>query len=683
MKDSTCLILLLWSFLSDFFVTTAFLQPYSTTASSSRQRQAVFGRIHLYSSSSGTHAPENKSDNVSVENQVTKWKAEASRIRLEAMKMDVTLTLNKIETIERKLGNSAWTQKHPEEQEGLEKKLQALQKKITGEEVDLLLSTVVTTVPELVQTLGDAEKLTDSNDSVLQSVSTLDLSEMRTAQKNKNSRNIRINTAEDPLSGFDEEDLALYVPIVAEIEARMTNSTLDEKLETFQTAPELQDHFKNKIQSMLVQPMEDMQRLEDIKQKYLYSSSSVEKEQIKREIDRLEQTLEKEGPFTYSDSVYKGLPKLTEEQLESRLAAVGGLPPTLQALYKRRTGVDSDGDIRLAVELDHYESQIQLLEQIKYVLPIDEEMRTEVVTSLNSLPASVRDHLAKGIGLDNGNDIDAMIKELSDGDDNSKWGSLQKVVEAATGSPDLPEYNDIEFVDRSRYIDEFYPSIARLERIHPSMEDVDTFLTEVLDKKTFMVNRKPERVVGGYYIRGENIILDDDTGLALVQSLQEKLLSSSLGQKLEFFYLPDPSPPTDEEIDTGYGHSPLILLSTKNRAVLYDGATPMTKGVISALGICSLAIYSLGVCELQPSIHDYVEAALVSGGDKDISFITDIAAMVALSSAAIQVAHETAHRVVAWKDKVCHLPRKSGAPPFYIHGLLRNLTQQIVSYSAV
>jgi 3-deoxy-D-manno-octulosonic-acid transferase len=111
----------------------------------------------------------------------------------------------------------------------------------------------------------------------------------------------------------------LYLPAAEEIEARMTNATLSEKLEAFQTAPELQEHMKMKIQTMLVQPMEDMQRLEDMKQKFLYSTSSAEKDKLKKEINRLEETLEDDGPFSYSDSIYKGLPTLSEVDTLARL----------------------------------------------------------------------------------------------------------------------------------------------------------------------------------------------------------------------------------------------------------------------------------------------------------------------------------------------------------------------------
>lgn len=569
-------------------------------------------------------------------------------MRLEAEKMDVSLTLNKIESIERKLGKKVWLEKNPAEQADLEKKLEALQRKLAGDDTVIMLPKTDIPLPVPVETafgVTGSEAVKSSSSTV----STAALSEVRSAEKVKHDKSS--DPSDNPLSGFDEEDLALYLPAAEDIEARMTNATLSEKLEAFQTAPELQEHMKKKIQTMLVQPMEDMQRLEDMKQKYLYSSSSVEKEKVKKEIDRLEKTLEDDGPFSYSDSIYKGLPTLTEEETVARLEAVGALPQVLQSLYKARAGLGPDGDLRLAIELDHYESQVQLLEQIRFVTPLDKDSRAEAVTALNSLPSSVRDHLAKGLGLNDGNDNGATIRELSAGGDNPAWNSLQNVVGAAATTPDLPEYDDIEFVDRSRYMEEFYPSIARLEGQHPSMKDVDQFIAEIVDRKTFMVNRKPERVVGGYYIRGDNLISDDEDGVQMVERLQEKLDLSPLGQKLIFFFIPDPSPYTDEEIESGIGHEPVLVLTTKNPEVLYDCARPLTKGLISALGISSILIFSLAICELQPSIQEHIESA-VAAGETDVSWLTDIAALIAVSSLSIQIAHEAAHRLIAYKDKV-------------------------------
>ena len=59
-----------------------------------------------------------------------------------------------------------------------------------------------------------------------------------------------------------------------------------------------------------------------------------------------------------------------------------------------------------------------------------------------------------------------------------------------------------------------------------------------------MVTSKPERVAGGFYIRGQNQLSDDEDKVLtaadkLVSIVSEKMEDSKLGDKLEFFYILD------------------------------------------------------------------------------------------------------------------------------------------------
>merc|ERR1719464_1269968 len=134
------------------------------------------------------------------------------------------------------------------------------------------------------------------------------------------------------------------------------------------------------------------------------------------------------------------------------------------------------------------------------------------------------------------------------------------------------EYNDVEFVDRSRYLEEFFPSIALLEDKHPTPKDVDLFVAECLtgnNNKPFMVTSKPERVIGGYYVRGTNQFLHsihekDETSATdmLVQEVNRRLQGHPyLKEKIEFYYILDPSPPTDEEMELEVCPVPIFLVT--------------------------------------------------------------------------------------------------------------------------
>lgn len=664
----------------------------------------------------------NDDDDAVSKNQVSaaaaanKLREEAACIRLEAEKLDWELTMSKLKALDDKVTKlqkpkqQSDPEKLKEAIDALEDQIQLLQQKLVGQRQrnesttrsdgsranqSRPFSSSSSSMPvarKLVATassLGGTEKsplvvvTTAESDRVIVSSSgevmaTVDPSLIMVSShtvKSASSTNTKKKGAianlddDEILAGFDQSDLDLYIPVALEIEARLTNATADEKLEAFRTAPELQEHFQQKITQLLVEPMQGMQRLEDLKSQYLASSSTKEKEQLKRQIDALTISFEEDGPFQYSDSVYRETLELTEAARQAKLDAVSALPEILHTLYKKRHNLESDADLKLAVLLDHYEEQMQLLEQVKHVTPLSTQVRKEVVQAIESLPVVLQDHMAAVFGLNKDNyTVDKLIVELSKDDDDDdddegiwKWNPLKQMSLAAVEetTPDLPEYDDIDFVDRSRYVDEFYPAIARLEGQHPSLEAIDTFTRTVIDKQAFMMSSKAERVIGGYYIRGQNLVDLDNSGVQLMERLRGRMeqYQSLFGvdEQLEFFYIPDPSPLTDEEVELEFRNDPVILVTGKNATKFYNYASPWTKASVSAFGLFSMGVFALGVCGLDPALQQRLNAVsdvAAAGGAVDLSWLTDIVSQVVLSLCAIQVAHEAGHRFVAWRDKV-------------------------------
>jgi hypothetical protein len=497
---------------------------------------------------------------------VAKLKAQAEQMRLEAEDLDMQLTLHKISRLEAKLAKKRMK---PVELDAFELELEQLQRKLTGQ-------------PAPVKTIG-IEKLNAGNKKKSRS------SQTETTENTflENSTSVLPPSQSlpelSPIQGFDNADLAIYLPIGLALETSMPNATLEEKIEAFRAHPALQSNLQEHIIQSLVEPMRDIQQLEDLEHQYLYSTSRVEKDQIKRDMERLEKAFdEDDGPFVYVESLDRGVPPLTQEELNERLEAIGALPQVLQALYKQLCDVKLDGDLELAVLLNHYKQQLQLLEQIQYIGSVrkDKLLKAEAMSALEGLPSKVRHHIAVQCGLSDGGDMDKLLLALEKGKMKSvtAWTQSQRAIYAGGSNPDeppdLPEYNDIDFVDRSRYVTEFYPAVARLEGQHPSEECVEQFVMQVLDRTTYMVTSKPERVEGGYYIRGENRISDDDDGLKLVERIQQRL-SPELEAKVAWYYIPDPQPQTDEQVEMGYMDQPLILVTANNATLFYNYATPL------------------------------------------------------------------------------------------------------------
>ena len=595
----------------------------------------------------------------SIQATVEEMRAQAERVRLEADILEQQLTLRKIERLEQKLENKNWLAKHPEAEQDLERQLEVLQQRLGMDPTNGPVSTVKDENSNTAAAVRKAEvvaveSLSSSSGDETAAAVAKTLSKIQSESKPSSSRkSFRQEAEENPICGFDQDDLEAYLPIAYHIEATMPNSTMDEKLATFRAAPELQKHFQDKIKAMILQPMEDMQKLEELRSQFLYTRSRVEKVNLRRQINQMEKALEQEGPFGYSDSIFADLAPMSEEEMNDRMETVAALPPVMQALYTRRTKAP-DGDIELAIQLDHYEPQVQLLDQIKFVAPWSEVQDEEARKAIESLPIAVRNHIAKGLGLESGESTKEILEKLleseSDSDSVKEWSNMQDLMVAAGASDE--ESDDLDFIDRSRYAEEFYPAIARMEGKHPTLDDMDLFMKEVVDRRAFMVQSKPERVVGGWYLRGENLLSEDEDGTKLVQCLVERLEASpELAEKLEFFYVPDPSPLADEDFEMDLPLPNVLYVTGKDTATFYNNANGLTKFAISILGVATIALFSLATVEMVPALQDRMDAALTSGSEEDVEWLVNIVQPVFLSMMAIYSAHEVGHALIALRDK--------------------------------
>ena len=77
--------------------------------------------------------------------------------------------------------------------------------------------------------------------------------------------------------------------------------------------------------------------------------------------------------------------------------------------------------------------------------------------------------------------------------------------------------------------------------------------------------------------------------------------------------------------------------------------------LVSAGGVLSTCVFALGACAVNDAAMDQLQVAL-DAGSTDISWLTDMFGTVVLSMLGIQLVHEAAHRVIAWRDKVSTMP---------------------------
>jgi hypothetical protein len=334
--------------------------------------------------------------------------------------------------------------------------------------------------------------------------------------------------------------------------------------------------------------------------------------------------------------------------------------------------------------LDHYEPQLQLLEQVKEIASITEGVKSQVIQALESLPPMVRDHLATMVGLDKKcytlNDLVVRLTRKEDDEDDIDWSvdwnPWNQIVAATTPTSskttsltgvdwtalDVPLDDDIEVVDRSRFVYDFYPAIARMNygSSQISKDTAEKFALSVLDRKSFMVTNKVERVAGGYYVRGRNLIEGDTSGVKLMAKVEKSLrvMKSMFGsnEEFEYFYIRDPAPLTDEEIELEYRNDPLFVITGKNPARFYNFASPFTKAFVSTLALVSMVLFSTGALGLNQFFLGQFEAAIglaaIEYKEIHVSLLTWNIAQLVVPLLALQLAHEIGHRFVAWRDKV-------------------------------
>ena len=136
-----------------------------------------------------------------------------------------------------------------------------------------------------------------------------------------------------------------------------------------------------------------------------------------------------------------------------------------------------------------------------------------------------------------------------------------------------------------------------------------------------------------------------------MEKLTEKLEKSSLKDELQFFFIPDPTPLTDEEIESGVKERPVLAVTSKNPNEFYSLSKPQTKIVVTSLGIISTFVFALGASGMNSATMDRLQQ-IADRGSGDLSFFTDSVLTTFVSLMGVQMVHEGAHRIVAWKDKV-------------------------------
>lgn len=262
------------------------------------------------------------------------------------------------------------------------------------------------------------------------------------------------------------------------------------------------------------------------------------------------------------------------------------------------------------------------------------------------------------------------VTKPSSNDDPDDARDPQEVALLLNSNENDSSSLDELFLERSRYVQELFPAIARADEDCPTLENVQRFVQEcVLAKKDdviyYQMTSPIERVVGGYYIRGtimsnNNDIVEQTTtssslntpSAVLVQSIQSKLKQSNL--PLQFFFINDPEPVSDEDASMGFEEGPVLIVIGNNATdIFYDNADPNEKAAVTIFTFGTIMAFGFSCSSSLPQV-------------------TTTPLLLGLSILAIQLCHELAHGIVANTRGI-----KIGLPTFvpsFNHGLLGAIT---------
>lgn len=257
--------------------------------------------------------------------------------------------------------------------------------------------------------------------------------------------------------------------------------------------------------------------------------------------------------------------------------------------------------------------------------------RKDAVKMFEDLPAPMKVMLKSTSDLRADATSEEVVEELI---------KKKKMLPSKEGGIEFVLYGDGEEdgggakIEGTGYVKSLLPAVTRKMGQTPALDDVNVFFSEVLGKKTFNPFSKPERIPGGYVIRGENKLKTSDD---LVSSLDEALQSKSLVNKMQVFYIKDPTLVTEEQFETDTMEQPLLLVTGPD---LSPDTNALVKPIVTALGGVSIAAFGIAVC-----------LATESAIPETLYWSEEMVAPLLFAVIGTQIAHEFAHQLVGLKDK--------------------------------
>ena len=264
----------------------------------------------------------------------------------------------------------------------------------------------------------------------------------------------------------------------------------------------------------------------------------------------------------------------------------------------------------------------------------DREFTEEEVNSAiglyENLPGPMKTMLAKSVGEEVGSNSTVIVAKMIEEKKLLPSEDGVEFVVFGNGEESDMMLEDIEAVN---YVKALLPAVTRKEDQAPSEEEAMSFFREVLGKNTFNPTNKPESIPGGWVVKGDNSM---ENGDALVKALDSKLKESSVADKLNYYFMKDPSLVTKERYESDDFENPVLVITGPD---ISPDTNRFVKPSVTALAGLALASFSVATC-------------LSTDLKMDVEMVETMTTPLVFSILGTQIAHEAAHQIVALKDKV-------------------------------
>lgn len=253
-------------------------------------------------------------------------------------------------------------------------------------------------------------------------------------------------------------------------------------------------------------------------------------------------------------------------------------------------------------------------------------------------PGFVKDMIAQSSGLEDSSTITSINRttvELFYTEEETEFlGDLGGVV-------NITERTEIEAI-----VESIFPRSMWKDGRGPSEVDVDRYLDDYLNSTVFNRASKKEAIPGGFLVSGTNR-LKSASADEMMDILTADLAKSPLSEKLACFYIDDPSPRDEMQIETGSLNDPVLLivatpLAERNNSLALAG--------ITAVGLASAWVYSIGTFGNNQAIMDRLQEQNAVG-DANLDWFLGMPLPAAFGIVAVAASSAVAKFIVAREEK--------------------------------